>query len=94
MIVAAQGVGESLGHGRVVAFLPERHDHELSILGPAHVHQVTTLRIADEDGPALAGFDPSRGVSLGHARGDLGLGVERPSHALAKPLGSVISNRD
>ena len=31
MVVAAQGVGEALGDGRVVALLPERHDDELSV---------------------------------------------------------------
>ena len=42
VVVAAQGVGEALGHGRVVALLPERHDHELAV--PSGLHTYTRSR--------------------------------------------------
>jgi hypothetical protein len=94
MVVAAQRVSEPLGHGRVVALLPERYDHELSVLRPAHVHQVAAVRVADQNSPAVAGLHPSRGAALRDSRSDLRLCIERPAYALAKPLGGVIGDRD
>jgi hypothetical protein len=94
MVVAAKSIGVALRHRRIIALLPEGHHDEFILRRPAHVHDVAALEVAHEHGPTRASLHPALGMAAGHARGDLGLRIERATNALAKPLGGVISNRD
>ena len=94
MVVAAQGVGEALGDGGAFALLPQRDHDELAAVGPAHVHDVAALEVADQHCAAGPGLDPAGGVGAGDAGGDLGLLVERSTHPLAEPFGGVICDCD
>jgi hypothetical protein len=94
MIVAAKRVGEPLWNRGVLAFFPQRHHHELAVLRTAEVHQVPTLEVGHEDRPAWVLPDAARRMRACDPRGDLGLRVERPAHALAKPLGRVVGHCD
>ena len=93
MIVAAQGVGEALGHCGVIALFPQRHHDQLVIGRPADVNQVPALGVANEDRSTAVRLDAAIRMSPCHPGCDLGLSVERPTYALAKALGRMISNR-
>ena len=93
VVVTAQGVGEPLGHGGVLALLPERDHDELGTpFRTAHVDDVAALQIADEDRSAGPGLDPAGGVRASDAGGDFGLLVERSADALAEALGGMIGH--
>jgi len=95
MVIAAQGVGEPLGHGGVLTLLPERdHDQLARPLGTADVDDIATLQVADEDRSAGPGLDPAGGVGAGDAGGDLGLLVERSADPLAEAFGGVVGDGD
>jgi hypothetical protein len=94
MIVAAERIGESPGHGGVLALLPQGDHDKLDPIGAANIDDVATLEVAHEDGSVVAGLEPTGGMGPGDARGDLGLLVERPADALAEPLGGVIGDSD